>query len=194
VQFFVCGPEASAAAAACLQGGTPVGGPQVVALSPPPNGPNGQASIAFPQPGQGPIDPGNYCFRAEYTPSKVAQYSPAVHPIVFTTTECFVVTLPPPQLTVTKLCVPASDPGLFNLLLDGTLVPNGNDVLCGGSRGPFETTVGQHAVGESAGTGTSLSDYTSTIGGDCAADGSITLGLGDSATCTITNVRLGDPT
>jgi hypothetical protein len=194
VQFFVCGPAASATAANCLQGGTRVGGPQVVVLSPPPNGPNGQATIAFPQPGEGPIDPGNYCFRAEYTPSDVAHYSPAVHPIAFTTTECFVATLPPPQLTVTKECVPVTDPGLFNLLLDGIAVPNGTDVPCGGSSGPFDTTAGMHMVSESAGTGTSLTDYTSTIGGDCTASGSITLGLGDSATCTITNVRLGDPT
>lgn len=193
VQFFVCGPAASAAAAACLQGGTRVGGPQVVALSPPPNGPNGQATIAFPQPSQGPIDPGNYCFRAEYTPSNIAEYSPAVHPTTPTTTECFVATLPPPQLTVTKLCVPEDDPGLFNLLLDGFAVPNGNNVPCGGSRGPFDTTAGTHTVSESEGSGTDLADYTSTIGGDCSPDGSITLALGESATCTITNVRLTAP-
>lgn len=194
VQFFICGPAASATAANCLQGGTRVGGPQVVVLNPSPNGPNGQATIAFPQPGEGPIDPGNYCFRAEYTPSAVAQYSPAVHPTAFTETECFVATLPPPRLTVTKLCVPGNDPGLFNLLLDGSPVPNGTDVPCGGSRGPSDTTVGTHTVSESAGTGTNLANYTSTIGGDCAANGSITLALGDAATCTITNVRLGDPT
>jgi hypothetical protein len=194
VQFFLCGPEASAAAAACLQGGTRVGGPQVVALSPPPNGPNGQATIAFPRPGEGPIEPGDYCFRAEYTPSAVAGYSPAVHPTTLTTTECFVAALPPPQLTVTKLCVPENDPGLFNLLLDGSPVPNGNDVPCGGSRGPFATTAGGHTVSESAGTGTDLANYTSAIGGDCNPDGSIMLELGESATCTITNVRLAAPT
>ena len=194
VQFFVCGPEASSAAAACLQGGTRVGGPQVVALSPPPNGPNGQATIAFPQPGADPVEPGNYCFRAEYSPSAVAHYSPAVHPTTPTTTECFVVTLPPPQLTVTKLCVPEGDPGLFDLLLDGSPVPNGTDVPCGGSRGPFDTTPGAHTVSESAGTGTDLANYTATIGGDCAPDGSIALASGDSATCTITNTRLAAPT
>jgi hypothetical protein len=194
VQFFICGPAASAAAANCLQNGTRVGGPQVVVLNPPPSGPDGQATITFPQPGEGPIDPGNYCFRAEYTPSPVAQYSPAVHPTAFTATECFVATLPPPRLTVTKLCVPENDPGHFNLLLDGSPVPNGTNVPCGGSRGPFDTTAGSHTVSESAGTGTDLANYTSTTGGDCAADGSITLALGDSATCTITNVRLTAPT
>jgi hypothetical protein len=191
VQFFICGPNASAAPD-CTQGGMRIGGPQVVALVPPPNGPNGQATIAFPREGAGPIEPGHYCFRAEYTPGAVAEYSPALH--TNATTECFAVTLPPPELTVTKLCVPEGDPGLFDLLLDGSPVPDGTDVPCGGSRGPFETSVGAHGVSESAGTGTNLTDYTSTIGGDCAADGSITVVLGDSATCTITNVRLGDPT
>jgi Prealbumin-like fold domain len=187
VQFFVCGPGSTPPG--CSQGGTPVGGPQVVDTIG--GGPNGQATIAFPQPGQGPIEPGQYCFRAEYTPSDIAQYSPAVH--TDATAECFVATLPPPLLTVTKLCDPESDPGLFNLLLDGSPVANGTDVPCGGSSGPFETTVGTQTVSESAGTGTSLANYTSTIGGDCAADGSITLALGDSAVCTITNVRNAAP-
>jgi hypothetical protein len=187
VQFFACGPGSRPPA--CSQGGTPVGGPQVVDTIG--GGPNGQATIAFPQPGQRPIEPGQYCFRAEYTPSDIAKYSPAVH--TDTTAECFVATLPPPLLTVTKLCDPENDPGLFNLLLDGSPVANGTDVPCGGSSGPFETTVGTHTVSESAGTGTNLPNYTSTIGGDCAADGSITLALGDSAVCTITNVRNAAP-
>jgi Prealbumin-like fold domain len=191
VQFFVCGPE-SIAPPDCSHGGVRVGGPQVVALVPPPNGPNGQATIEFPQAGVGQMAPGRYCFRAEYTPDAVAAYSATLHTNV--TTECFVATLPPPQLTVTKLCVPESDPGLFNLLLDGSAVPDGTDVPCGGSRGPFQTGVGTHNLSESAGTGTNLADYTSTIGGDCAADGSITIALGNSATCTVTNVRVGDPT
>jgi prealbumin domain-containing protein len=195
VQFFICGPAASAAAANCLQNGTRVGGPQVVVLDPPPNGPGGKASITFPQPGEGPIEPGNYCFRAEYTPSAVAQYSPAVHPTAFTTTECFVATLPPPRLTVTKLCVPANDPGHFNLLVNGAPLGGaaGTNVPCGGTTGAVQVAPGSHTVSESAGTGTSLGNYTSTIDGDCAANGSITLALGDTATCTITNVRNAAP-
>jgi hypothetical protein len=48
-------------------------------------------------------------------------------------------------------------------------------------------------VSESAGTGTSLGDYTTTIGGSCAPDGSVTLSAGEQATCTITNVRTSTP-
>jgi hypothetical protein len=47
---------------------------------------------------------------------------------------------------------------------------------------------GQHRVSESAGTGTNLGDYTASIGGSCAPDGSVMLKSGQSATCTITNV------
>ena len=184
VQFFVCGP--AGAPPDCTAGGTPVGGPQVVNTVG--GGPNGQATIAFPQAGQGPVEPGRYCFRAEYTPSNAADYSPALH--TDTTNECFVLTLPPPVLTVTKLCVPETDPGLFNLLLDGSPIPNGTNVPCGQSSGPFETAAGTHTVSESAGTGTSLANYTSAFGGDCAPAGLLTLALGDSAVCAITNTRL----
>jgi hypothetical protein len=48
---------------------------------------------------------------------------------------------------------------------------------------------GAYTVGEAGGTGTSLSDYTTVIGGDCAADGSVTVAAGGAATCTVTNTR-----
>ena len=184
VQFFVCGPSPSPPN--CTQGGTAIQPPPIVLRLP--VGPNGTVSIVYV-----PIQTGNYCFRAEYTPSAIAPYSPALH--TNTTTECFVVTLPPPQLTVAKICVPSTDPGLFNLLVDGTAWGGaaGTNVPCGGSAGPFNATVGTHTVSESAGTGTNLVDYTSTVDGDCLANGSITLALGDVAICTITNVRNAAP-
>ena len=49
-------------------------------------------------------------------------------------------------------------------------------------------SAGAHVVSETAAIG-DLADYVTTISGDCAADGSITLSLGDDATCTITNLR-----
>jgi len=54
------------------------------------------------------------------------------------------------------------------------------------------TSVGLHTVSENSDSG-----YTSTIGGNCATDGTITLALGDVKTCTITNddiVPLPPPT
>jgi hypothetical protein len=39
-----------------------------------------------------------------------------------------------------------------------------------------------------------MSDYTTSINGRCASDGSITLTAGQQVTCTITNVRAGQQT
>jgi hypothetical protein len=97
---------------------------------------------------------------------------------------------PTPQpfaiLTVNKICIPASDGGLFNLSINQHVETN---EPCGGNIGPLAVPVGTQQVGETAGTGTDLANYTTTIGGDCAAGGSITLSNGQSAICTITNER-----
>lgn len=90
----------------------------------------------------------------------------------------------PPRLTVTKVLVPPTDPGRFNLLVDG--VARATNVG-NGTTGPRLVGAGQHTVTETAGAGTSLTDYTVTIGGDCDASGRITLWPGDQATCTVTN-------
>jgi hypothetical protein len=95
----------------------------------------------------------------------------------------------PPVLTVTKVCIPPDDPGHFNLLHNGDVVLA--NAACGDSTGAITTTPGVHTVSETAGTGTDLADYTSVIGGNCAADGSITLANGQAATCTITNTLNG---
>jgi hypothetical protein len=73
---------------------------------------------------------------------------------------------------------------LFNLQIDGVTVrANVNS----GSTGPQLVSPGSHRVGETGGTGTKLSAFTTVIGGDCAADGTVNLAEGDSKTCTITN-------
>ena len=53
---------------------------------------------------------------------------------------------------------------------------------------------GGYTVSEVGETDTSLADYTTVIGGDCAADGSVTVAAGGAATCTITNMRNPIPT
>jgi hypothetical protein len=97
----------------------------------------------------------------------------------------------PATLTVEKLCVPSSDGGLFNLSISGQVSA---DQPCGDRFGPLVVSPGVHQVGESAGTATRPSDYTASIGGDCAADGSVSVAPGQSATCTITNVRQPEST
>jgi hypothetical protein len=91
------------------------------------------------------------------------------------------------RLVVNEAVVPSGDPGKFNLQIDGTTVAS--DVGDGGTSGAQAVAVGSHTVSATAGTGTSLSDYTVGVGGSCAADGTVTLAAGDVKTCTITSTR-----
>ena len=92
-----------------------------------------------------------------------------------------------PKLTVTKVLVPAADGGKFNLQIDA--VTKAADVGDTGTTGPVVVSIGNHTVGETAGTNTNLSNYLPVIGGACNADGTITLAAGDAKTCTITNTH-----
>jgi hypothetical protein len=97
-----------------------------------------------------------------------------------------------PTITVNKICDPPTDGGLFDLLIDGST--KASNATCTGvtsSTGAVPVNAGGHVVSETQGTGTLLSDYVSVIGGQCAADGTITLALAQNATCTITNKKKG---
>jgi hypothetical protein len=189
VRFFVCGP--SGTPPDCTQGGMEVE-PQLVVLSRVNLGPDGAASIVFT-----PTEPGDYCFRAEYTPGPAAHYSPALH--TDTTTECFVATGPPipptATLEVKKVCRPPGDNGHFTILIqttDGQPVKR-HTVACGGTTGAVPVHPGSYTVRERGANGTDLTDYRRFVGGDCKADGTITIEAGDAAVCTIANVHKGTP-
>ena len=92
-------------------------------------------------------------------------------------------------LTVNKVVVPDSDPGLFNLQIDGSTAGSGANVGNGGSTGAVAVSTGDHSVGETAGTGTNLADYTASFSGDCDDGGNVSLNAGDHKACTITNTR-----
>lgn len=78
----------------------------------------------------------------------------------------------PPQLTVTKTVVGGTKVvSNFPLFIDGSSVTSGV---------ASTTTIGLHTVSE-----TSDPSYTSLIGGDCAANGTITLAAGEVKFCTI---------
>ncbi len=94
-----------------------------------------------------------------------------------------------PTLTVNKILSPSIDPGLFNLQIDGSTAGTGANVGDTGTTGAVEVSIGAHTVSETAGTSTTLTDYTSVISGQCALDGSITLAAGENKVCTITNTR-----
>jgi hypothetical protein len=92
-----------------------------------------------------------------------------------------------PTLTVNKIVIGdyPGDEGLFNLTIDTTAYAT--NVGDGGTTGPVLVSAGTRYAGETAGTGTSLENYVIEIGGDCAEDGSVTLGLAENKICTITN-------
>jgi len=101
-----------------------------------------------------------------------------------------------PTIRVNKTLIPSSDPGLFNLQIDGSTAGTGTNVGDGGTTGTLQTTIGSHTVGETNGTGTILSNYSSSIscanngGASSAYTGSLTVAYGDNWVCTITNSRL----
>jgi hypothetical protein len=97
---------------------------------------------------------------------------------------------------------PPDAPGRFDLQVDG--VTRESDASNGDTTGPISVPVGtSHSVGELAGTGTSLSDYSSAI--SCTRNGSqadsgpgsslsgIAVQADDSVVCTITNTIAAYP-
>jgi hypothetical protein len=107
---------------------------------------------------------------------------------------------PPPTGTikVTKKLVPATDSGKFNLLIDG--VAKATNVGDGGTTGTQTVSLGSHTVGESAGTGSSLLNYDSSLacvdtahGNAVDNDGTLNVAANDAWECVITNTRKSTP-
>jgi hypothetical protein len=96
-------------------------------------------------------------------------------------------------ITVEKSLVPSSDPGLFNLLIGGDKYAT--DVGDGGTTGYQTFNTGTYAIDESAGTDTSLSDYTNDLACEDSKgpvkinDGKVDLAKDQKIDCTITNTR-----
>ena len=96
-------------------------------------------------------------------------------------------------LTVVKDLSPSNDPGLFNLSIDGSVKVT--DIGDGGTTGAVTLNTGSHTFGESAGTGTSLDDYTSAAacnddeGAVASSGGSVNITYNQHVVCTITNTR-----
>jgi hypothetical protein len=95
----------------------------------------------------------------------------------------------------------AGDGGKFNLdVASFGNDPDANDVGDGGTTGNLHPLFGTYTISESAGTGTDLADYVSSLsgtgcGGPGIGTGSVTLDDGlDNFTCTFTNVRKAEVT
>jgi hypothetical protein len=93
----------------------------------------------------------------------------------------------PAKLIVEKTLAPTNDPGLFNLLIDGTA--EATDVGNGGTTDEVIVTPGSHTVSETAGTDTDLDLYETVISGDCDENGLVHVDPGQTKRCRITNVR-----
>ncbi len=107
-------------------------------------------------------------------------------------------------ITVNKVVNPTNDSGKFNLHIDGERDFTESNVGHGGTTGAVRVPTGTYTVSETAGTGTSLSDYTSSHecvwnelrgGGDTTTSVSgLVVTTGDNLVCTFTNVRKGSIT
>jgi hypothetical protein len=107
------------------------------------------------------------------------------------------------KLELKKALSPSNDPGLFNLFIKSgaTTVASASNVGNGGTTGAGGTAlaIGTYALSETAGTATSLGDYTVTgpacvNRGDNSAvtvtSGSVDLVSNADVVCTITNTRI----
>ena len=102
-------------------------------------------------------------------------------------------------LQLRKVTAPAGDPGVFNLLLNGQVLASGGN---GTTAGPYTVGVGEGTVSETAGPGTNLADYESTV--TCTRNGTPEVSVtgtkvdgavanGDFVVCTFTNRRITTP-
>jgi hypothetical protein len=94
--------------------------------------------------------------------------------------------------------LPSGDPGLFNLRINGQTTATSQNVGNGGTTGSVAVAAGFNRVDETAGTGTSLNDYTSSItcrertsgtvvGSGPGPDMRVELPANSDVVCTITN-------
>ena len=105
------------------------------------------------------------------------------------------------DLTVIKALSPSDDPGLFDLLIDGNV--EADEVGDGGTTGAVTVNTGTHTVGEEAGDGFSLGNYSSEIecrdgggegeivrGASGAGPVDVEVAFGDDIVCVISNTRV----
>jgi len=106
-----------------------------------------------------------------------------------------------PTLEVKKTLSPTDDPGKFDFTVAGTGYNNGGAGFGnGGTTGTLVTTTGSKVISEAAHTGTTLTDYTSTlactnngspmtVNPNTGTSGTLSLAYGDNVVCTFTNTR-----
>ncbi len=107
-----------------------------------------------------------------------------------------------PTITVNKTIDPSSDNGKFDLSIIGPTSSTTTNQGDNGTTGSKSVTNGTYTVSETAtaGSGTDLSNYSSSyscdngVKGSGTTSGSFTVGSGENVICAFTNVRLGSVT
>jgi uncharacterized repeat protein (TIGR01451 family) len=90
-------------------------------------------------------------------------------------------------LQITKDLVPDQS-GWYNLGYDDLgITTNNNDY----DSTPFVIPVGSHTVWETGANGTDLADFQVVFSGDCDSQGNVSIAIGDSKVCHITNTKKG---
>ncbi|HET8652952.1 MAG TPA: hypothetical protein VFM13_10310, partial [Gaiellaceae bacterium] len=97
-----------------------------------------------------------------------------------------------PKLTLTKVIVGGDGTAAesFDVLDDGTTKID-DAAAPSTSEGPYDTTIGTHTITETLGDGSAVpsSNWDVVYSGDCTTGGEVTLDIGQSKSCTITNSR-----
>ena len=114
----------------------------------------------------------------------------------------FTNTRSPGKLEVKKNLSPTTDPGKFNLQVDDVTAGTGANAIHNGTTGELTKAPGNYKVGETAGTGTTLANYTSSIeckdtngtgatvaSGDGTSLANVPVTSGSDIVCVITNTR-----
>ena len=105
------------------------------------------------------------------------------------------------SLRLNKTLLPSTDPGTFNLQIDGATAGSGANVGNNGTTGNVPVAAVSHTVGETGANGTSLANYTTTIicqnGNTTLASGgnplTVQVPSGGNVVCTITNTLTAAP-
>jgi hypothetical protein len=90
------------------------------------------------------------------------------------------------RLTVSLRCEPAGDPGRFQVFVGETSI---GEFGCDEHLLGRELQPGDHVVTVRAGAGTERADYTTSMAGNCHADGVLSITAGELAYCQIIKIR-----
>ena len=104
-----------------------------------------------------------------------------------------------PTVELRKVTIPANDPGVFQLRIEGAIVATGGN---GTTSGPLRTGIGEGTVSETPAPGTDVANYDSKV--ECSRNGAVAVSVpgtkvdgevrrGDTVVCTFTNTRKGAP-